>query len=71
MTSGSATVTNMYMYNYAAGFWSELLTGSLGGPVVVGANTAPQYKIVEIAGADLVAFNTGSAGKISVSFSTF
>ena len=36
MTSGSATVTNMYMYNYAAGFWSELLTGSLGGPVVVG-----------------------------------
>jgi hypothetical protein len=71
MTSGSATVTNMYIYNYAAGFWSEMLTGSLGGPVVVGGTDSPQYKIVEIAGADLVALNTGSAGKISLSFSTF
>ena len=71
MTSGSATVTNMYMYNFAAGFWSELLTGSLGGAVVVGGTSTPQYRVVEIAGADLVAFNTGSAGKISVSFSTF
>ncbi len=71
MTSGSATVTSMYVYNHAAGFWSEMLTGSLGGPVQVGGTNSPQYRVVDISGADVVAFNTGSAGKISVAFSTF
>ena len=46
MTSGSASVTNMYMYNFSAGFWSELLTGSLGGAVVVGCTSTPQYRVV-------------------------
>ena len=71
MTSGSATVTNMYAYNHAAGFWSEVLTGSLGGAVKVGGSNSPQHRIVDISGVDIVAFNTGSAGKVSVSFSTF
>ena len=71
MTSGSATITNMYIYNHAAGFWSEMLTGSLGGVVLLGGSATPQYRIIDISGADYVAFNTGSSGKISVSFSTF
>ena len=71
MTSGSATVTNMYIYNHAAGFWSEMLTGSTNdGPVCL-LQTIPEYRKIDVSGVDIVAFNTGSAGKISVSFSTF
>ena len=62
----------MYVYNHAAGFWSEMLTGSLGGPVKLGGSATPQYKKVDVSGVDIVAFITGSSSqKISVSFSTF
>ena len=71
MTSGSATVTNMYVYNHAAGFWGEMLTGSTNtGPVELLQSTS-EYRKIDICGVDIVAFNTGSSGKISVSFSTF
>ena len=71
ITSGSATITNMYVYNHAAGFWGEMLTGSANdGPVELTKATS-EYRKIDICGVDIVAFNTGSSGKISVSFSTF
>ena len=71
ITSGSATITNMYVYNHAAGFWGEMLTGSTNdGPVCLLQATS-EYRKIDISGVDIVAFKSGSAGKISVSFSTF
>ena len=74
--SGSDSgVLNLYGYNYAAGRWSEIVTGSVGTPygsVQCGSN---QHRIVDINGVDLVAVVTGSSSKLAygnfIAFSTF
>ena len=68
--SGSATeVTNLYAYNYASGFWHEVVTGSANTSVVVGPN---QHQIVDINGADWVALTSGSGVQVvTMAFSTF
>ena len=62
--------TNVYTYLYASQQWSELVepSGSTQrAPVVCEAN---QTRIIEVAGADLIAFTTGSGG-LYAAFSTF
>ena len=76
--SGSNSgITAVFTYLYATNVWTELVTGSAGQPygsVIVDPN---EHKIIEIYGADLVAFNTSSAGGASdvnknyAAFSTF
>ncbi len=74
--SGSNSgISNVYVYSYAAGSWSELVSGSAGGAygsVQCGEN---QRRVVEIHGADLVAVVTGSSAKLAyanyLAFSTF
>ena len=68
MCSGSSTVTNVYAYNYAAGFWHEIVTGSSNSSVVVGNN---QHQIVDINGADWVSVSSGSLSVVTMAFSTF
>lgn len=75
-TSGSATVTNLYVYNFAVGWWSELqlhdFTNSPpSGSCKVGYN---QSRVVEIYGSDWVALKvsgTGSEGRVAIAFSSF
>ena len=66
--SGSSEVTNLYAYNYAAGFWHEIVTGSSNSSVVVGNN---QHQIVDINGADWVSIKSGSLDVVTMAFSTF
>ena len=69
--SGSSSgCTNIYTYLYASKQWSELVepSGSFQrASIVCDAN---QTRIIEIAGADLIAFTTGSGG-LYAAFSTF
>ena len=72
--SGSSSgCTNVYTYLYASQQWSELSVRKNDDgvmdltPVVCGAN---EHVIVDIAGADLIAFTTGSGG-LYAAFSTF
>ena len=72
MCSGSSTVTNVYAYNYASGFWHELTTvkpvdGDLLS-IAVGNN---EHRIVDIAGADWVSIKSGSLSVVTMAFSTF
>ena len=66
--SGSSEVTNLYAYNYACGFWHEIVTGSGNTSVVVGNN---QHQIVDINGADWVSIKSGSLSVVTMAFSTF
>lgn len=62
--------TNVYTYLYATQNWTELMeiSGShQRASIVCGAN---EHRIIEIAGADLIAFQTGSGG-LHAAFSTF
>lgn len=68
MCSGSSDVTNVYAYNYAAGFWHEIVTGSTNSSVVVGNN---QHQIVDINGADWVSVTGSHDSVITMAFSTF
>ena len=68
MTSGSATVTDVCLYNYAGGYWGSLHTGSTSGKVQVGEDS---HRVVEIYGADWISLVTGSGGKVTLAFSTF
>ena len=71
--SGSSSgCNNVFTYLYASQQWSELKrfdfkTGTDRESIVVGAN---EHVIVEIGGADLIAFATGSGG-LFAAFSTF
>ena len=69
--SGSSSgCTNVYTYLYATQQWSELVepSGSTQrAPIACDAN---QTRIIEIAGADLIAFATSSGG-LYAAFSTF
>lgn len=67
ISSSNGTVGNVWVYHYASGKWSELLIG--GATVNL---TAAKTKIIEISGADLVAFNvTANATDVFAACSTF
>ena len=75
--SGSNSgIDHMYVYTYASARWAELKmvdpTDGSRNEVVCGAN---EHIVVDINGADLVAFVTSSSGKLTyqnfVAFSTF
>lgn len=70
--SGSSSgCSNVYTYLYASQQWSELVeTNGADGTRISIACGANQTRIVEIAGADLIAFVTGSGG-LYAAFSTF
>ena len=70
-TGSSSGCTNVYTYLYASQQWSELVeTNGADGTLISIDCGANQTRIVEIAGADLVAFTTGSGG-LYAAFSTF
>lgn len=62
----NGTVVNVWVYHYATGKWSELLIG--GSSVTLAAT---KCKIIEIAGADLVAFNVTNASDVHAACSSF
>ena len=70
--SGSSTVSNMYAYNYAMGYWHELKTvdptDGTRNSIAVGND---EHIIVDINGADWVAITSGSLSVVSMAFSTF
>jgi len=72
MCSGSSTITNVYAYNYASGFWHELKTvnpadGSRDS-IAVGND---EHIIVDINGADFVSVKSGSLSVVTMAFSSF
>jgi len=62
----NGTVTNVWVYHYATGKWSEL---TLGGNSITLAAT--KCRIVEIAGADLIALAGTNASDVHAACSTF
>ena len=73
MCSGSSDVSNVFVYNYASGFWHELKrfdfnTGTDRESIVVGNN---EHIIVDINGADWISINSGSNSVCTMAFSTF
>ena len=66
-TISTGAVDNVWVYYYATGKWSEL-TDSSGSTIAVGSD---KTEIVEIAGADLVAFKLGNASTVYAACSTF
>lgn len=74
--SGSSSgCDNVYTYLYATGQWSELVVRDSSTGVMLNTSVvceSNQHVIVEIAGADLIAFDTGSnSDGIYAAFSTF
>ena len=65
-SSTNGTVVNVWVYHYASAKWSELL---IGGATVTLA--AAKTKIIEIAGADLVAFKVTNQADVHAACSTF
>ena len=61
------SVSNVWVYHYASGVWSELVTSD-GSSIAV---SAEKCEIVEIAGADLIALNVGGTDKVYAACSTF
>ena len=59
------SVSNVWVYHYASGVWSELVTSAAASIAVAASNC----EIVEIAGADLVALHIG--GTVYAACSTF
>jgi len=72
MCSGSSTITNVYAYNYASGFWHELKTvnptDGTRDSIAVGNN---EHIIVDINGADFVSVKSGSLSVVTMAFSSF
>tara|TARA_Y100001963_G_C6468937_1_gene303582 strand:- start:126 stop:521 length:396 start_codon:yes stop_codon:yes gene_type:complete len=70
--SGSSAVTNVFIYNYAMGFWHELkeINPNNGNKVAVEVpnNSA---RIIDINGADWIAITSGSNDVVTMAFSTF
>tara|TARA_R100000152_G_C6726815_1_gene151982 strand:+ start:192 stop:617 length:426 start_codon:yes stop_codon:yes gene_type:complete len=66
ISSTNGTVVNVWVYHYASGKWSELLIG--GSSVTL---AAAKTKIIEISGADLVAFKVTNASDVFAACSTF
>jgi hypothetical protein len=72
MCSGSSTVSNVYLYNYASGYWHELKTvnptDGTRDTVAVGND---EHIIVDIYGADWISIKSGSNSVVTMAFSTF
>ena len=66
ISSTNGTVVNVWVYHYASGKWSELLIG--GSSVTL---AAAKTRIIEISGADLVAFKVTNASDVFAACSTF
>ena len=66
-STGSGTVANVWVYHYASQMWAELVDSS-NNTITLEANEA---KIVEIDGADLVAFKLTDATSVFAACSTF
>tara|TARA_R100000030_G_scaffold46595_1_gene35205 strand:- start:5579 stop:5974 length:396 start_codon:yes stop_codon:yes gene_type:complete len=70
--SGSSAVSNVFAYNYAMGFWHELVEINPNNgnkiSIAVGNN---QMRIIDINGADWVAITSGSNDVVTMAFSTF
>ncbi len=66
ISSNNGTVSNVWVYHYASGKWSELLIG--GASVTL---AAAKTTIIEISGADLVAFNVDNPTDVWAACSTF
>ena len=67
--SASSDVQGVYLYNYAMGYWQELVTGSANSSVVVAPE---QHQIVDIYGADFVSVTSSLPhGVVTIAFSTF
>ena len=72
MCSGSSTISNVYLYNYASGFWHELKTVNPtdGSRLAVAAGN-DEHIIVDIYGADWISIKSGSNSVVTMAFSTF
>ena len=69
-TSGSSTVTNVWVYSHAMGYWTELTTVKPSdGDLLTITVGNDQYRIVDISGADYVAAKV--TGTVRMAFSTF
>jgi len=72
MCSGSSTVSNVYAYNYASGYWHELMTVKPDDgarlSIAVGND---EHRIVDIAGTDWISIKSGSLSVVTMAFSTF
>ena len=72
MCSGSSTVSNVYAYNYASGFWHELKTVKPSdGDLLSITVDNDEHRIVDIAGADWISIKSGSNSVVTMAFSTF
>lgn len=70
-TTNSGEVSNIYVYHYASGVWSELVYSGHdqnNASITVPGNTC---KVIEIAGADLVAFTLTDDTDVYAACSTF
>jgi hypothetical protein len=72
MCSGSSTVSNVYAYNYASGYWHELKTikPSDGARLSIAVGN-DEHRIVDINGADWISIKSGSLSVVTMAFSTF
>ena len=71
-TIGTGDVDNVWVYYYATGKWSELLFWDLSNNVKRSVTVAPEEAIIiDIQGADLVAFKLGNASTVYAACSTF
>jgi len=72
MCSGSSTISNVYLYNYASGYWQELKhvnpANGNRSSVAVGND---EHVIVDINGADWISIKSGSDSVVTMAFSTF
>jgi len=73
MCSGSSSISNVYLYNYASGFWHELKrfdfsTGTDRESIVVGND---EHIVVDIYGSDWISIKSGSNSVVTMAFSTF
>ena len=72
MCSGSSTVSNVYAYNYASGYWHELKTVKPSdGDLLSITVDNDEHRIVDIAGADWISIKSGSNSVVTMAFSTF
>jgi hypothetical protein len=70
-TTNGGTVDNIFVYHYASSVWSELVYSGHdqnNASITVPGNTC---KVIEIAGADLVAFSLSDATDVYAACSTF
>lgn len=71
--SGSSSVSNVFVYNYAFGCWHELKrfdpTHSTNRSSIVVGND--EHVVIDINGADWISLTSGSQSQVTMAFSTF